>query len=136
MKLTSCLFQLVLLQIFILISSGITQEQDSLIREIVNKYAASGDLHGAVLIAKDGEEIFSAAFGTANYEWELPNKVDTRFRIYSMSKQFTAMLIMQLAQAGKIDLQNTISDYLPYYRIDTGKQITVGNHCWKSHRET
>jgi len=125
MELTRNLYSLFLLQLFIFISSGFSQEQDSLVQEVVNKYAASGDINGAVLIAEDGKEIFSAAFGTANYEWKLPNKVDTKFRIYSMSKQFTAMLVMQLVQAGKIDLQKTISDYLPYYRIDTGNKISI-----------
>ena len=106
-------------------SRGTAQVQDSSIQKIVNKYAASGDLHGAVLIAKDGKEVFRTAFGTADYEWDIPNKVDTKFRIYSMSKQFTAMLVMQLVEAGKIDLQKTIADYLPYYRIDTGPEITI-----------
>ena len=58
-------------------------------------------------------------------EWNVPNAADTKFRISSITKQFTAMLILWLKQAGKIDLQAEITDYLPWYRKDTGGKITI-----------
>ena len=53
-------------------------------------------------------------------EWNIPNTPDTKFRIGSITRQFTSMLIMQLVEQNKIDLQGKLTDYLPYYRQDTG----------------
>jgi CubicO group peptidase (beta-lactamase class C family) len=66
-------------------------------------------------------------------EWDIPNEIDTKYRIYSMSKQFTALLVMQLVEAGKLDVQKPISDYLPYYRKDVGKQVTVHHLLTHTH---
>ncbi len=58
-------------------------------------------------------------------EWNIPNTPNTEFRIASLTKQFTAMLIMQLKQGGKLDIQAHIIDYMPYYRKDIGTKITI-----------
>src|SRR5688500_3136234 len=57
---------------------------------------------GVVLIARDGKPIFSKAYGMANYELDEPNNIDTKFRIGSLSKQFTATAIMLLQEQGKL----------------------------------
>lgn len=67
---------------------------------------------GAVLIARDGKPIFSRAYGMANYELDVPNNLDTRFRIGSVSKQFTAVAVMQLAERGKLSVSDSICKYL------------------------
>jgi len=66
-------------------------------------------------------------------EWGIPNEVDTRYRIYSMSKQFTALLVMQLVEGGELDVHGPISDYLPYYRKDVGDQVTVHHLLTHTH---
>ncbi len=81
--------------------------------------------NGAALVAEGGEVILKKGYGWADMEWEIPNTPDTKFRLGSVTKQFTAMLVMQLVEAGLIDLDGTISDYLPYYREDTGGRITI-----------
>ena len=81
--------------------------------------------NGTVLVAQKGKIVFEKSYGFANIELKVPNTPTTKFRIGSISKQFTAMLIMQLKQRGKINLQSTISDYLPWYRKDIGKKITI-----------
>jgi CubicO group peptidase (beta-lactamase class C family) len=58
-------------------------------------------------------------------EWNVPNTADTKFRIGSVTKQFTAALVMLLKQEGKLDLHGKLTDYLPWYRKDTGEKITV-----------
>jgi CubicO group peptidase (beta-lactamase class C family) len=88
--------------------------------------------NGAALVAEGGEVILQKGYGWANMEWEIPNTPDTKFRLGSVTKQFTAMLVMQLVEAGLIDLDGTISDYLPYYREDTGQRITI--HYLLSHQ--
>ena len=110
-----------------------SQEITTQIEDIVIKYVRSGDIHGTVLVAEKGTVLYSRAFGMANMEWEITNAVDTRFRIYSMSKQFTAMLIMQLVEEGKIDLQTPIAEYLPYYRKDVGNKVRVHHLLTHTH---
>jgi CubicO group peptidase (beta-lactamase class C family) len=61
----------------------------------------------------------------ANMEWAIPVQPDTKFRIGSVTKQFTAAVILQLVEEGKIKLDGKITDYLPDYRKDTGDKVTV-----------
>ena len=81
--------------------------------------------NGTALIAENGKVIYKKGFGLANMEWNIPNAPETRFRLGSITKQFTATLIMQLVEQGKIKLDGKISDYLPEYRKDIGEKVTV-----------
>ncbi|UCF63504.1 MAG: beta-lactamase family protein [bacterium] len=119
--------------IFVFLNCCWAQEITAQIDDIIHKYVNSGDIHGTVLVAEKGNILYSGAYGLANMEWEIPHTVDTRFRIYSMSKQFTAMLIMQLVEAGKLDLQKPISEYLPYYRKDVGMQVRIHHLLTHTH---
>jgi CubicO group peptidase (beta-lactamase class C family) len=121
--------------LYLIIFQGISFAQDKTIKldKLITGYAESGYIHGAVLVAENGNVIYSKAFGLANMEWDISNEVDTKFRIYSMSKQFTALLIMQLVEAGKIDLHQAISEYLPYYRKDVGSKVTVHHLLTHTH---
>ena len=94
--------------------------------------AETGLFSGAVLVAERGQVIYRGAFGMANREWDVANTTDTKFRLASVSKQFCSMLIMQLVQEGRIKLDDTITDHLPYYRKDTGDRITI--HHLLSHQ--
>ena len=80
---------------------------------------------GAVLVAKDGEIIFEEAYGEADRQTKTPNTIETQFGIGSVTKQFTAMLIMQLVEENAIKLEDTISKYLPYLPADKANYITV-----------
>ena len=61
----------------------------------------------------------------ANLDWNIPNDGRTKFEIGSMTKQFTALLVLQLVEEGKLRLDGHLSDYLPYYRQDTGTRVTI-----------
>lgn len=87
--------------------------------------ADTGLFSGAVLVADKGKVIYKESFGLANREWNIPNTTDTKFRLASVSKQFCTMVVMQLIQEGKINLDDKITDHLPYYRGDTGDKITI-----------
>ncbi|MBV9479234.1 MAG: beta-lactamase family protein [Acidobacteria bacterium] len=87
--------------------------------------AAAGEFNGSVLVARRGHIIYERGFGFANLEWNLANAVNTKFEIGSMTKQFTAVLVLQFVNQGTIQLDRHLSDYLPYYRKDTGKQVTI-----------
>ena len=81
--------------------------------------------NGTVLVSKGDDIIFEKAYGYANFEWDVENTIDTKYRIASVTKPFTAVLIMQLVQEGKIELDAPITQYLKDYRKDTGKKITI-----------
>ncbi|HKZ02582.1 MAG TPA: serine hydrolase [Pyrinomonadaceae bacterium] len=81
--------------------------------------------NGSALVAENGKVIYKKGLGLANMEWNTPNSADTRFRLGSITKQFTATLIMQLVEQGKIKLDGKVLDYLPDYRKDTGEKVTV-----------
>jgi len=87
-----------------------------------NKYRL---FNGSVLVAENGKVIYQKGFGLANMEWNIPNTPQTRFRLGSITKQFTAALILQLVEQGKIKLDGKITDYLADYRKDTGEKVTV-----------
>lgn len=83
------------------------------------------DEPGAVLlIAKGGKPIYRKAFGLSNLEFNVANKPENIFRIASMTKQFTAVCVLQLAQRGKLNLQDDIKKYLPDYNSH-GRHITI-----------
>jgi CubicO group peptidase (beta-lactamase class C family) len=84
-----------------------------------------GQFNGSVLVAENGRVIYKKGLGLANMEWNIANTPDTKFRLGSITKQFTAMLVMQLVEAGKIKLDGKLSDYLPDYRKDVGERVTI-----------
>jgi len=130
------IFTSIVLIVFLLIistaalSEGTKSEK---IDKIVKEYYDARHLNGVVLVAENGKIIYKKAYGYADFAWGIKNMVNTKFRIYSATKQFTAMIIMQLAQEEKIDLDEPITTYLPYYRKDTGEKITIHNMLTHSH---
>jgi CubicO group peptidase (beta-lactamase class C family) len=68
---------------------------------------------GTVLVARDGKPILSAGYGFANVEWSVPNTPATKFRIGSMTAQFTAAAILLLEERGKLRLDDPLKKYLP-----------------------
>jgi D-alanyl-D-alanine carboxypeptidase len=77
--------------------------------------SAADRFAGAVLVAKDGTPVFAQAYGLADRERKIPNTLRTRFRLGSMNKMFTAVATLQLAQAGKLRLDDALITYLPDY---------------------
>jgi len=123
MKLTKPFFAILFI---ILVSTSIyAQSKASKIEDLLQRYYDYGLLNGSALVSEDGNIIFEKGFGFANMEWNVPNTPDTKFRIGSVSKQFTATIIMQLVEEGKIKLDAKITDYLPNYRKDTGDKVTI-----------
>jgi CubicO group peptidase (beta-lactamase class C family) len=106
-------------------TAAVAQDKAQKIDALLKNYYDYGQLNGAVLVAENGKVIYKKGFGMANMEWEIPNQTDTRFRIGSVTKQFTATLILQLVEEGKIKLDAHLTDYLPDYRKDTGDRVTI-----------
>ena len=106
-------------------SQALAQDKAAKIDELMAQYHKNNQFMGSVLVAESGKVIYKKGFGYANVEWEIPNTTDTRFRIGSITKQFTAMLILQLVEQGKVKLDGKVTDYLPDYRKETGDRVTV-----------
>lgn len=88
--------------------------------------AAMGDFSGAVLVAREGRPIYSRAEGFADRAHGVRNTAQTRFRIASMGKMFTAVAILQLSQARKLDLDATVGSILTEYpNAEFGRGVTV-----------
>ena len=81
---------------------------------------------GAVLVAKRGRVLFRHAYGLADRTRRIRNTVDTRFRVGSMNKMFTAVAILQLVDAGKVKLTAHLGTYLPDYpNRDVATKVTI-----------
>jgi CubicO group peptidase (beta-lactamase class C family) len=78
---------------------------------------------GSVLVVKGEEVLLSKGYGKANLEHDIDNTPETKFRIGSISKQFTAAAILKLQEQGLLDVNATLSTYLPDY--PRGKDITL-----------
>ena len=68
---------------------------------------------GAVLVARGDEILLSKGYGEADLEWHIPNTPETRFRLGSLTKQFTAALILLLEERGKLAIEDPLSKHLP-----------------------
>ncbi|MCG3119962.1 MAG: D-aminopeptidase [bacterium] len=123
--LSSAIMALAVWGVLITYNTGATQTKAQKIETLLGQYHEYGLFNGSALVAENGKVIFKKGFGLANMEWEIPNTPDTKFRLGSITKQFTAMLIMQLVEKGKLKLDGKITDYLPDYPKSTGDQVTL-----------
>jgi CubicO group peptidase (beta-lactamase class C family) len=114
-----------ILVLLFLSSFVMPQKKADKIDGLMKLYSDFGQFNGTVLVAESGKIIYKKGFGLADMEWNIPNKPDTKFRLGSITKQFTSMLILQLVEEGKLILEGKLADYLPYYREDTGKKVSI-----------
>jgi CubicO group peptidase (beta-lactamase class C family) len=106
-------------------SMASAQDKAKQIDELMRRYVDNGQFNGTVLVTDNGKVIFKKGYGLANMEWDIRNEPDTRFRLASVTKQFTSMLIMQLVEQGKLRLDGKITDYLPDYPKAAGDKVTL-----------
>jgi CubicO group peptidase (beta-lactamase class C family) len=121
---TAILFTLFIVTLMTATNSS-AQQNIQKIDALLKQYHDYGQFNGSILVAENGKVIYKKGFGMANMEWAIPNQPDTKFRIASITKQFTAALVLQLVEEGKIRLDGKITDYLPDYRKDTGEKVTI-----------
>lgn len=104
---------------------GFGQKKVEKIDQFMNLCYEYGQFNGSVLVADKGEVIYKKGFGFADMEWEIPNEPDTKFRLGSVTKGFTAILVLQLVQQGKLKLDGKITDYLPDYPRRQGDRVSI-----------
>jgi CubicO group peptidase (beta-lactamase class C family) len=115
----------ILMLLLLLGSMSFAQAKVEQIEELLSTYEEYGKFNGSVLVSDQGKVIYKKGFGMANMEWDIPNQPNTKHRLGSITKQFTAMLILQLVEEGKLDLQAPITTYLPDYPKASGDIITT-----------
>src|SRR5687767_9220598 len=99
--------------------------QSSKFNHIVNYYKTQKQFNGSVLVAKGGKILFSKSTGLADRQHGVEINTKSRFKIASITKTFTALLILQLYEQGKLDLQATIGTYLPQYQGKGKNKVTI-----------
>ena len=91
----------------------------------MSTYHQLGQFDGVVLVAEGGRVVYRDAFGMANREWQVPHTLESRFEIASMTKPMTAIAILQLVDEGKLRLDATVAQYIPYFEKAPGAKITI-----------
>ncbi len=121
------IFILILLIIWLL--TLVQQVDASTVTEEINRFLSQCHQYhyfkGSVMVESQGKVIYQNGFGLADRVWKIPVTVKTKFRLGSISKQFTAFLILRLVQEGKLNLHAMVSDYIPEYPAKTGRLITL-----------
>ncbi len=99
------------------------QSLEAKMDSLVSDYARKTNFNGAVLVAQKGKVIFQKGYGYKDADGKIPNDVNSIFQIGSITKQFTAALIMQLAQEKKLSVKDKLSKYFPGY--PNANKITI-----------
>jgi CubicO group peptidase (beta-lactamase class C family) len=81
--------------------------------QIVQSHVTAKQFMGAVLVARNGQVLVDKGYGYADLEWQIPDTPDTKFRLGSMTKQFTAAGILLLEERGKLNTDDLVKKYIP-----------------------
>lgn len=108
----------------VLIGLSCSSSLSSSIDDVLKPYRFPGKPGGAVMVLRQDSVLYTNAFGMSNVEDGTPNTLTTNFRLASVTKQFTAMAVMILAERGKLSLDQTLSDFFPDF-APIGHKITL-----------
>jgi CubicO group peptidase (beta-lactamase class C family) len=118
---------LIIILLFFCISISVSFGQSSNIDNSLNSYVKDHSFSGTILIQKDDQVQYHKSFGFSNRQFSTPNTNETKYKIASITKLFTSVLIMQLYEQGKIDLDSSVKTYLPGYASNGASKITIRN---------
>lgn len=99
--------------IVLLLGTCRAQDITSKVEKYLNVAVETGKFSGAILIARDGKVLMSKGYGLASRELNVPNTPQMKFRIGSLTKQFTAMAVMILQERGKLSVRDSVCKYVP-----------------------
>jgi D-alanyl-D-alanine carboxypeptidase len=100
------------ISVFLLIGAVGFAQETARMEEFLRAQSQYRGFIGSVLVAKGGKVILEKGYGMANVEWDIPNSPETKFRLGSITKQFTATSILQLQEAGKLKIEDTGCQYV------------------------
>jgi len=89
------------------------QKRIQRMHEMINFYVQDKEFMGTVLVAKNNDILLHQGYGLANIEWDIPNDTKTKFRLGSLTKQFTAVAILLLEERGLLKTDDFITQHLP-----------------------
>src|SRR5688572_1390577 len=92
------------------------------IDELVQPLARTEQFSGVVLASENGQVIYEKAFGMANAELKVPNTVNTRIGIASVTKPMTSIILLRLLEEKKLALEDKVSKFIPDF--PNGEKIT------------
>ena len=96
-----------------LIATACAQDKAAELNALVQDYAGRNQFMGSVLLAQNGQVVLSQGYGFANLEEKIPNTPTTKFRLGSLTKQFTAACILLLEERGKLKVSDPVKTHLP-----------------------
>jgi len=115
--------------ILLFISQISCAEQTSITLQKIDKqilkYVEEGDFRGVVLVAKEGKVLFNSAYGNADDSNNILNTIDKKFMIGSLTKSFTAVMVMKLVDEGKLDLNAPLTTYIPKLNLNLSRDLTL-----------
>ena len=114
-----CLF----LFLFVFCAAASAQDIEAKVDACINAYIESGNFSGSVLIAHGEDVLVCKGYGLANIEHGVLNTPHTKFRIGSVTKQFTSMAVIQLQERGLLSTEDFLAKYIPDY--PHGDEITI-----------
>ena len=81
-------------------------------KQVVQSYVDDRQFMGSILVAQKGHVLLDKGYGFANLEWQIPNSSITKFRLGSLTKQFTAAAILLLEEQGKLKTTELLKKYM------------------------
>ena len=113
------------------ITTGMAQSTDEAavkarLDQVANSYTTGNAFMGTVLVVDGDRVLLDKGYGMADLEWGIPNAPDVKFRLGSLTKQFTATLVLLLQQDGKLKIEDPVSKYLPD-APKTWEKVTLAN---------
>src|SRR4030095_337865 len=107
-----------------LVSTGFAQSDKSAkIDKFITPFADAQQFSGVVLASENGKVIYEKAFGIANADYKIPNQINTRIGIASITKQMTSVVLTRLIEANKIAAADKLNKYIPDF--PNGDKITI-----------
>jgi CubicO group peptidase (beta-lactamase class C family) len=97
---------------FVLLAAPCLAQDAARMDQVIQPYVSNHQFMGSVLVARDGQVIYSKGHGSANLEWDVPNTPSTKFRLGSVTKQFTAASILLLEERGKLSVNDPVKKHL------------------------
>lgn len=115
-----------LLLVYLLIINLNSSGQTTSLNDFIKKYATQHEFNGTILVQKGSKPIlYHQSFGIAERAFNTPITNQTVYQVCSITKTFTAVLILQLVEKGVINLDKKIIDYLPSYKGQAGTKVSI-----------
>jgi CubicO group peptidase (beta-lactamase class C family) len=107
------------------VGSAASATLETRIERYLQPYVRLHAFSGVVFLARGDEPVFAKPYGMANYEFAVPNRLDTRFAIASITKRFTAIIIARLAQEKRLSGSDALSKWVPDF--PSADRITIAH---------